>query len=789
MLSLISVALISATTTVELVRGGALANEETKYFACSDTTISKAAPNTSFGLGGFLLVGKDKRALIRFEDLTRAVGARSKVVGAKLVLSATTLASGKQVTIRRLLKPWLEGPGTGDAAVTDDLMKTTWNHQVVLKVGSGAKWEGGADATDSRLSASVSLAGSDTNVELTGLASDVQQMLDHPETNFGWVIESDGEQIFNSSESETGRPKLVVELEKNPPTQKADLVISGISLASAGSNTAEFVVTVQNAGGASVGGFECAISRWGNELAKMTSGAELAPNQTASLRFMIPLKSDGADPRVNTLGVLIRSAGDDDWTGNNFAKFYPDGEMCKLVLEKGFVAKCEAAGIDAASWAQSLFETWNETYLAFSRFSIARDGCKLRTNLSQIIIADDHNGQPHLAPQETAVLFKAGDAVPNSSTLRSTIRALSQRLGVQDGATSQYTMDLPPPGLTRTLEIIRGHLGTDPFAGVMGAGDTRNETLIPGQLPIPEGYTDDVIFKSGVFEPTGLYSLNDVAGMNASLETTKASSVLPKLLLIQAMDMDGVTIGEGTLALHKISHGSAEENATVTYDIKGDSVLVTNLVQASGNMPALFPTTGDSVAGYLVKLDYRGQTAYAFLKQWQLVDAYGRGNTSAYVHQMRFNVTHAPFKPGNYALRKIAVDSKNSPPSELAKLLDGNRESSFVCDQDWIELDLGRDRPIGEIRLYFDPSAKDRFWSNFEIVGYSTGQTISDAQRIATEQSPNTRPTYCFEADKRDWCLVYRGRPRTTRFVRIIRRSQNSAVLREIEIRETEPAR
>lgn len=194
---------------------------------------------------------------------------------------------------------------------------------------------------------------------------------------------------------------------------------------------------------------------------------------------------------------------------------------------------------------------------------------------------------------------------------------------------------------------------------------------------------------------------------------------------------------------------------------------------------------------FLVRLDYQGQTEWAWLKAWQLVDAYYRGNKTIYIHELKFNVTTRPIKPLDWALKKTAIDKANSSGMNLANLLDGDTKTDYQASGeigDWVEIDIGRDRPIGEIKLVIsgDPKA---FWNQFDILAYGTGETVSEARAYATELNWATTSTQRADIDPKDFNLrriAYRGNPLAIRFIRIVNKSGGKGRLSGVEIREVD---
>lgn len=770
--------LLLPIAAVDLYRGAALqSGEVVPYYACGDTCLDRAKPNSSFGMAASLFIGKEKSALIKFGDLDRALGANAKILEATLVLPIDQSTKAGKVSLRRVTKEWVEGSGTGDAVEKPDPRSTTWSYQIFDPAGQTRRWRGGEDAALKQASGTADLAAGVSSVAIEGLAGDLAEMLADPTRNYGWLIEFDGEAVISSSESLLSKPTLKVRYVEAAPPAGPDLCITSVSKLSSARGSVVLAVEIKNVGAIDSSGYEVSLSRFDESLAKVSSSAGLKAGASTTVNLTLDYRPNPSDHRTQAIRVAVRTESADPVTSNNSVVYYPDGKTFVVSADASFASKCSERGVPFETWLLQQFRVWNDTYLTYSRFSIARDGARLRVNL----------GSTHA---DGVYTFSASDE-PSEDTVRRMIASLTHQMGVPSFSKANFQGTLPPSGFAnRSGEMIRSSLGTDAFAGVMGAGDTRNEALVPGQLPLPRGSTKDVTFESGIFVATKLYSLTDVAAMHAIMEGKDPALPMPRIVLVRAVDANAIPISEGRMSFFQLHDGEFGASPEFELEILGDSVMLPNRTasdQASTPFGRL--GAGGENGAFLVKLEYRGNVAYGFLKAWELIAAHARGSKSAYVHEISFNITHMPYKPGNLALRKIAIDSKNSPPSQLSNLLDGDFATSFVCDTDWIEIDLGRDRPIGEIRLYIDPSSSPRFWPEFDILVYSTGQTVSDARTFASERSLGERSLYAFEGREDRWCLSYRGRPVTVRFLRLVRKAGGDSKLFEIEVKETEPPR
>lgn len=211
--------------------------------ASADTTLSQYSPDNSFGGAAFFNAGSNgsftpqrNRGLIKF-DIAGMLPAASIVTSVELTLNVTREPSVQPAIstffLQRVLRPWGEGtqepdpnyPGLGTPAMTGD---ATWNDRFF---GMSSPWgiPGGAPGIDfsGAVSGQMEIGGNGTG-EYTfpaepGMIADVQYWLEHPESNFGWLLSTDQEgthrtaRSFGSREDPLGQgPFLNVQFEPVP---------------------------------------------------------------------------------------------------------------------------------------------------------------------------------------------------------------------------------------------------------------------------------------------------------------------------------------------------------------------------------------------------------------------------------------------------------------------------------------------------------------------------------------------------------------------------------------------
>ncbi len=195
--------------------------------ASKDNTLYEDAGGaTSNGAGEYLFVGRThltvnsiRRGLVAF-NLAGHIPAGATVTSVTLSLNMSRSNAGDRVVnIHRVTADWGEGTsnaaaneGTGAPATTND---ATWLHRFF----SGSVWTtvGGTYAPTPSATTTVGGIARYTWGSSTGLVSDVQQWVNSPATNFGWILIGDESvgttaKRFDTKENLTAanRPSLAV---------------------------------------------------------------------------------------------------------------------------------------------------------------------------------------------------------------------------------------------------------------------------------------------------------------------------------------------------------------------------------------------------------------------------------------------------------------------------------------------------------------------------------------------------------------------------------------------------
>jgi hypothetical protein len=194
-------------------------SKDNTLFESSDGSISN-------GVGPHLFAGKTasgsrRRALLAF-NIAGQIPPGSRITRVALTLHVSQTISGADtVALHRAAADWGEGnsnaglsrDGSGTGARTGD---ATWLHTFF----SNSRWSTAGGDFDAATDATTSVASASGRWESAAMIARVQQWLDQPATNFGWLVTANesrntSAKRFDSREvqSQTSRPSLTVDFE------------------------------------------------------------------------------------------------------------------------------------------------------------------------------------------------------------------------------------------------------------------------------------------------------------------------------------------------------------------------------------------------------------------------------------------------------------------------------------------------------------------------------------------------------------------------------------------------
>lgn len=165
------------------------ARDNTLYEDLAGLTSNGSGPSVFCGKTG---TGDIRRTLLYF-DVAASVPAGARVLAARLKLNVAQSVAFLPITTdgHRVLQNWGEGPsvatgGGGGGGTLAQAPDATWLHAQYPTVF----WTnpGGDYSTIKSFSFPLPALGPVTTAPLPGLVADVQDMLDNPATNFGWLL-------------------------------------------------------------------------------------------------------------------------------------------------------------------------------------------------------------------------------------------------------------------------------------------------------------------------------------------------------------------------------------------------------------------------------------------------------------------------------------------------------------------------------------------------------------------------------------------------------------------------
>ncbi len=542
--------------------------------------------------------------------------------------------------------------------------------------------------------------------------------------------------------------------------------------------------------------------------ALVSSPDSVAPGGEVTVQTTVPFRPDAADHRTQPVRVLVEPGGPDADPSNNALEIQQQALNLGIWVERGFLVRFAAlASVSFDEWLQRQVRTWNDVVMPQSRFSFAPDGALERVRIQRVTVVGDGTlaGTPATPGGKPNLMFdgewgfRASDA--DKLDLAGLDRTLIYDLSTQLGLTSLAAMRASPASVLKMdggKRITRG--SEDRFPGLMGGGDTRNDALLPGDFTLPYEPVFDPVTGLTAMEPTDLYSATDVGALNANLGKRRGYLgeylyAVPTTILLRASDASGTPLSGATIEVYASAGGVVPDAAPVfrlTTSTSGSALLPTRptleaspVTTATGFTLAANPfgriDSGGANGLLLLKTTVHGVDAWSYVKLWQLIDAKRRSGKDVVFFDVRFFVPAAPFDATNIAKNRIVADSAQRAPTALAALVDDDAKTEVVLGSnvgDWIEIDLGRDRPIGEIRLV---SSGPAMWRSFDVMAYETGQRPSEAMLWARELDWGWSARNRREGDADGaFSVPYQGRLARFRFIRIVNTSGGAGSLAEV---------
>lgn len=749
------------------------------YWGCFDTFISAETPDINYGGSHILEGGPTKTILIKFGDLDRAAAGYRKVLKATLFLTPSADMKGKLKAVKRVLAAWGEGPETSPFAVPNPLAKApslaaTWKMRRAGEYGAPWQQEGLGGAADAETLSGVALAQAGQEVALTGLEQAVQKMVDRDFLNRGLALEFSGPVEFFSSESRVGKPRLELELGQEQPTGGPDLSVVSIDMSPESPKKGEevtYTAHIKNVGRGLAQGFTGAWVTADKSRSSFEIKRALMPGESLETTMKMPFTSSGIDERANPIGFFLAPRHEDTNPSNDGLQIFPGGMAVDIRLDP---ATLENLGKDvnfrgsrsAEDVVQGYLTLLNEMVLPKSRFSFAPDGALARFRLRKVVPTVGTASSEDLLSGASRQIWRQALESAGLMSYEKMNRAESQ-----DEAPSRAN-------------------GLDRYPGLLGGGSTLDDIGVPPDIQLPYEPFYSPIFLQTPLEATGLLAASDVAALNDNLAApvpgANTRGKLPSTVLARAMTMAETPLGSVTLEFYQTQDGVPAAQPTFTLKTSAEGVALLPSREGQGGSRDVFgglqADGGNGV--YKIRAEAHGASDITWLKAWQLSDALSRSGHQAVVFDLRFNLPSEDVdRSANLAKNRVVTDSADDLPAKLVGLVDDSIAKDVTLPNAtgaWIELDLGRDRPVAEINLL---GSTPEFWKRFDVVTYSTGTTVRSALPWVNVVDPSFEKSGSGVLSQ-----SLRGTARLMRYVRFICNEPGAgAKLAEIQVYAAKP--
>lgn len=707
----------------------------------ADTFLDRSMADRNFGREAVLAAGEGRAILLKFPRLALSAGPGMRVARARLVLTVQTGAPSDAVTLSRLRRPWAEGESRisgprPDPAAPRPSFEATWRQAISGRGGLNWAEPGAGAALDgSRIAeakVTVEQVEGRRQLVIEGLESAVQALVDDPAGDFGFRLETPTEVLFHSGEHPVLRPRLDVVWSRAEAVSGPDLVVGPVVR-----RGSRYVAHVLNAGDQPAPPSRLQWSQDGVDSGELPVPG-MAPGAKAEIELPGGLRPE-ADPREKPVRLRALAAGDQN-PGNGSVTVYLGGLPVRI---QG------AGATNAAELAQAAAEM-NEWVIPFSRQGALPAGPRERIRWTT----------EEEAEAVVATIEEAADKPADQRRL-DVLRSLSRALTPLDLTWAA------PPGRPELAE--RGQLGWLP--------DTRDETFRVRSLPLPPLGWDPLEQQQVAFLPTGLLGraeaalLHNLVGKRGP-ERAVPLATLPASALIEVYDSTGAILNRSDAELRAVN---AQGQVAETPFWRGTTGREGQFsLRFAGSPLAL----GEAKWAEL-RVTARQTSASTWISVLDLWDWIGRQAGATALLESRVMLPGGPINSAtNLAVGRLLRDAADRTPAELERIIDGQLGTGLqIPPGAWVEVDLGRDRAIGEVQLAVAGVPP----SQVSLDVYKTGSRPSDA--VAWFTSPDAAWLWALEpAQNGVRTATVRGSLTQSRYLRVVNRSQSPMDLRELRI-------
>lgn len=708
----------------------------------ADTFIDRSMADRNFGREAVLAAGDGRAILLKFPRLALSAGPGMRVARVRLVLTVQTGAPSDALTISRVRKPWAEGESRisgprPDPTAPRPTFEATWRQAISGRGGQNWAEPGAGAALDSSripdAKVTIEQVEGRRQVVIEGLESAVQALVDDPAGDFGFRIETPTEVLFHSGEHPVLRPRLDVVWTRAEPTNGPDLIVGPVVR-----RGSRYLAHVLNVGNQPAAPSRLQWSQDGVDSGELPVPG-IAPGATAEIELPGGLRPE-ADPREKPVRLRALAAGDQN-PSNGSVTVYLGGLPVRIQSPRP---------LPAAEVAQAAGEM-NEWVIPFSRLGALSAGPAERIRWTTEEEAD----------AVVAVILTEETNRPADQRRLDILRSLSRALTPLDVTWAA------PPGRPELAE--RGQLGWLP--------DTRDETFRVRSLPLPPMGWDPLEQQQVAFLPTGLLGRAEAALLQALVgkrgtERALPLASLPASALIEVYDSTGAILNRSDAEIRAVN---AEGQATETPFWRGTTGREGQFSLRFAETPL---STGEAKWAEL-RVTARQTSASTWISALDLWDWVGRRAGTTALLEARVMLPGGPInRATNLATGRLLRDAADRAPADLERMIDGQTGTGLeILPGSWVEVDLGRDRAIGEVQMAvagMPPSA-------MSLDVYKTGSRPSDA--VAWFNSPDAAWLWALEpAQSGVRTATIRGSLTQSRYLRVVNRSQTTMELRELRI-------
>lgn len=700
-----------------------------------DTYITSQEVEANYGRLPTLVGSQVSAILLDFPEI-RDPNVTGEIVRATLSLQALGTDTPEIRSVGLIKRPWSEGGGPLVERLlpqNSKLYGATWNQRVDGIPATRWSMAGGRDEADLEILSGVTGARDGEKFLILGLAEGAKKLREMPHMYYGLRIDFTGVAEFESSERGDVGPTLLLDFEGGPSEELLTVGWIGRDVTvdawpSNGSSVA-FETEVFNGGNSAV---QNVVVDWvvDGRLVRTSEPVTIQEGGSVRVRTDLEWQSDRLDRRWPLLGVRIRSVSDQTTLAYLAV---PMSGLPISVPEETWSVFVNEFGTEGAGWVVSeANRRLNDIVLPWSRFSTTpqgpMEGLQIGRQSSPMRVTGQTDG---FADEEVAVSWLIRESVRAATGLHETF--------VSPGYGDEWPVADETPLPPTTYELL-------PRVGVLP--DTRDDGFWSTPLPLPVPFFLTSLAGSTQLDYHGQISRTEASILQAQVGKSLSERGdyiynIPSTIFVRVFDPVGAPWGTLPVTIYRVDRGRLSSILWEGTTSRQGAIFMSSLNRDIEGVPpnpiGEFRTDG-SDSWLVAAAELNGKRSYAWIPLWSLWDEYYRGDRRNGFIEVRFELPRAAIdETTDLARERIVTDSEGRFPAQLAAVVDGDSETGLTIPAGdgtyWIELDLGRDRPISAVEIEFGTEALEQV-----IVSvHKTGQTASLAQRFGMELSIEAR--------------------------------------------------